>query len=216
MSKKRRNSDYEYFLRTYGPAGTGGQNRPAVGPGAVSGQGSEQPSGPAGTPASELEMIESTEPVVGYRQWQLCEVYPVGYQLVSSQGGVVWPTYKKMTARCLGGGDPYMRSFITSIYASNVPQFYEDRHPPHDTPDPTGKCYCGINAWNDGVPIQRNETPIVVGSVNMWGRVIEYKEGYRAEFAYPKELAVVGKGDGLDRIATSLELAYGVPCRVWV
>ena len=47
----------------------------------------------------------------------------------------------------------------------------------------------------------------VIGSVEIWGRVIECKNGYRSEYAYPKELWLLE--DGLE----SLSWTYGVPVR---
>ena len=47
----------------------------------------------------------------------------------------------------------------------------------------------------------------VVGPVEIWGRVIECENGFRSEFAYPKELWLLE--DGLD----SLSWTYGVPVR---
>ena len=47
----------------------------------------------------------------------------------------------------------------------------------------------------------------VVGPVEIWGRVIECENGFRSEFAYPKELWLLK--DGLE----SLSWIYGVPVR---
>jgi hypothetical protein len=47
----------------------------------------------------------------------------------------------------------------------------------------------------------------VIGSVEIWGRVIECSNGYRSEFAYPKELWLLE--DGME----SLSWTYGVPVR---
>lgn len=47
----------------------------------------------------------------------------------------------------------------------------------------------------------------VVGTVEIWGRVIECENGYRAEYAYPKELWL------LKPELESLSWTYGVPVR---
>lgn len=215
MSKKRRNETYDYLLRTYGVAGTGGKNRASAGTSSDPGQGAELSGGPAGVPARvEMEVIESTECVVGYRNWGLTEVYPVGYLLASQMGQVTWPQFARMEAKCKPPtADPYTFTLSLSRYAPSKP-------PPHNSPDATGTCWCGINAWREGVGFARHADPNiiqVVGSVNLWGRVIEYKEGWRGQYAYPKELAIIGSGEPkrLEKIATKLELAYGVPCQVW-
>lgn len=47
----------------------------------------------------------------------------------------------------------------------------------------------------------------VVGTVEIWGRVIECEFGFRSEFAYPKELWLLNEGQ------ESLSWTYGVPVR---
>ena len=47
----------------------------------------------------------------------------------------------------------------------------------------------------------------VIGTVEIWGRVIECENGYRSEYAYPKELWLLKEGQ------ESLSWTYGVPVR---
>jgi hypothetical protein len=47
----------------------------------------------------------------------------------------------------------------------------------------------------------------VIGQVEIWGRVIECENGFRSEFAYPKELWLLDEG------LESLSWKYGVPVR---
>jgi hypothetical protein len=49
----------------------------------------------------------------------------------------------------------------------------------------------------------------IFGEVNLWGGVLEHPEGYRAEFAYPKELWVHSDFDAT--MIVRLEETYGVP-----
>ena len=49
--------------------------------------------------------------------------------------------------------------------------------------------------------------PVVVGRVSLWGRVFENTHGWRAQFAYPYELLVLGGDDGTMR---ELRDAYAV------
>ena len=49
----------------------------------------------------------------------------------------------------------------------------------------------------------------IAGSVNLWGIVAEHSEGYRAEFAYPKEFWVPEDFDAA--MIVRLEETYGVP-----
>lgn len=80
----------------------------------------------------------------------------------------------------------------------------------HDAPHIN--CQCGY--WSFKTPELMKEACFgykgdvaVVGSVEIWGRVIECENGYRSEYAYPKELWLLE--EGLER----LSWIYGVPVR---
>jgi len=49
--------------------------------------------------------------------------------------------------------------------------------------------------------------PVALGAVSLWGRVIPHREGWRAQFAYPYELFVLG---GDDEVAFGLRDRYAV------
>jgi hypothetical protein len=59
----------------------------------------------------------------------------------------------------------------------------------HPAPDPT--CTCGVHASKSIVTLQRVRGPVVLGTVALWGRVIEHELGYRASFGYPQRLRLV-------------------------
>jgi hypothetical protein len=59
----------------------------------------------------------------------------------------------------------------------------------HRAPDLA--CSCGLHGTHDVDPLRRTKNPTVVGTVALWGRVIEHDLGYRAEFAYPQRLGLV-------------------------
>lgn len=77
---------------------------------------------------------------------------------------------------------------------------------------PAWHCNCGVWAFKD---VDRLVAAIgsgynnikVIGSVSLWGRVIETENGYRAQYAYPSELWL------LDGSLEELALIYGVPVR---
>lgn len=74
---------------------------------------------------------------------------------------------------------------------------------PHDN------CTCGIYALKtSGLPFQMTGMG-VTGEVYLWGKVIDCEAGYRAQFAYPKNLTVVGD----ERMVKLLAEAYGVEVR---
>jgi hypothetical protein len=49
-------------------------------------------------------------------------------------------------------------------------------------------CFCGLHATNDEGRLRRTRSPAVLGTVAMWGRIVEHQRGYRAEIAYPQRL----------------------------
>lgn len=77
---------------------------------------------------------------------------------------------------------------------------------------PGWNCNCGVWAFKD---LERLTAAIgsgynaikVIGSVSLWGRVIETENGYRAQYAYPSELWL------LDESLEELGLIYDVPVR---
>ena len=78
---------------------------------------------------------------------------------------------------------------------------------------PVRDCECGywsfksMDLLQKALPQYANSVA-VVGSVEIWGRVIECENGFRSEFAYPKELWLV-KPD-----LEFLSWEYGVPVRM--
>jgi hypothetical protein len=112
-----------------------------------------------------------TEPVVGWRVWNLAEdehgpsLWPAG------SGADPWPHGRPLEARC------------------TVPRLVSGRRR-HPAPDPD--CRCGIYAA-DSLHVVRRERPAwppapVLGRVALWGRTIEHERGWRARFAYPDRL----------------------------
>lgn len=77
---------------------------------------------------------------------------------------------------------------------------------------PAWDCSCGVWAFKDldrliaAIGSAYNSIK-VIGSVSLWGRVIETENGYRAQYAYPAELWL------LDPSLEELGLIYNVPIR---
>ncbi len=94
---------------------------------------------------------------------------------------------------------------------------------PHATPGQGNGQECGIYALRDEESTRRWDIfaraprpPTVgaaVGRVKLWGRVLRYEQGFKAEYAYPAELYLVELDDGLeaDEIAEGLAERYGLP-----
>jgi len=49
------------------------------------------------------------------------------------------------------------------------------------------------------LPPLRQGCPIAIGRVSLWGRVLARQNGFRAQYAYPYDLFLIGGEDGLAR-----------------
>lgn len=56
---------------------------------------------------------------------------------------------------------------------------------------PNGDCTCGVHATREPGLLQRARGPAVVGTVALWGTIVEHALGYRARLAYPLRLRLV-------------------------
>lgn len=63
------------------------------------------------------------------------------------------------------------------------------RHPRHTAP--VLDCTCGLHAVHDPDLLRRARDPAVIGTVALWGRIVEHAFGYRGEFAYPQRARLV-------------------------
>lgn len=141
----------------------------------------------------KIESLKNTEPyvvharmpdmvhvVTGWRGWKLKD------GLLSALGvDGTWPVREALRAACRNGGNEQHLA-------------------------PYWNCQCGIWAFKDTdrlLPALKGYGVDVVGSVSLWGRVIETENGYRAQYAYPSELWL------LNPALEELGLLYGVPVR---
>jgi hypothetical protein len=146
------------------------------------------------------------EPIVGWRSWLVvCE--GEGFRLRSVLYDALWPPRSELVAGCLRRGSPWRRR--------------------SDHLSPASRCRCGIYAvtepedaasylegrsWGDALGAHR-----VIGTVSLWGRVVECTRGWRASHAYPKVIYVPAtrgpywlKAKQRDAVALALT-DYGVP-----
>jgi hypothetical protein len=119
---------------------------------------------------------------------------------------VRWPWRDALAGRCEAWQPPWRR--------------HRSRHLP-----PQRECQCGIYAStlataSTYVPTSPSRTHgryPVIGTVALWGDVIEHTGGWRASFAYPTRLFVLHAGvrraEQARRTAEALE-RYGVPVDV--
>lgn len=52
-------------------------------------------------------------------------------------------------------------------------------------------CTCGWYATHGHETLRHSRDPAVLGTVALWGRIVEHELGFRAEFAYPQRLRLV-------------------------
>jgi hypothetical protein len=116
-----------------------------------------------------------TEPIVGWRVWNvwLAEDGPV--LLPAGSGSDAWPRRRPLEARC------------------TVPRVLTGRRARHQAPG--ADCRCGVYASATLDIVTREwpawPSPPVVGRVSLWGRTIAHERGWRARFAYPIRLRMV-------------------------
>lgn len=86
----------------------------------------------------------------------------------------------------------------------------------HSKGVPAQYCTCGVwalnseeNLWRTIMGYDQNGGQYVYGKVQLWGRIIEHKQGYRAAHARPTELHLV-RGD--QETADELAAFYGCSC----
>jgi hypothetical protein len=56
---------------------------------------------------------------------------------------------------------------------------------------PAFGCSCGLYATHGLDALRHSRDPAVLGTVAMWGRIVEHSAGFRAELAYPQRLRLV-------------------------
>lgn len=150
------------------------------------------------TPESELELAFETEPITGWRAWRVVDFH--------RHGGIVEKRLQSLTGR--DTLEPLIRAEGRCI--PRDPYYGTASH--HEAPWPS--CHCGIWATRtrELLPLHdfRSEDPralVCVGEVALWGRVLEFEKGWRARYAYPTRLILLG---GEEETRAALARSYGV------
>jgi len=110
--------------------------------------------------------------------------------LTSPWNGEVWPYKKRFESKC-GPGDEHSKGSHSC--------------------KPHWKCTCGIYA--DKLSDRMKAEHQVFGMIAIWGTVLEWTEGYRAEFAYPTLIVV--PDDFPDYKIGPLKKGYETPLIKW-
>jgi hypothetical protein len=136
-------------------------------------------------PPKSAAVRQSTETMVGWRVWRVAEAN-TGGPLMSTFMTSVWPPGAAMKA-CCGSDTTGLRHGIHAFASRELAEEY-------------------FHAQSRG-----RTTPHVYGEVALWGRVIVHEQGYRAQFAYPRNLLVPRRYAGhRSEIVRDLRRAYGV------
>jgi hypothetical protein len=118
-----------------------------------------------------------TEPLLGYRGWQIVDV-----------GDGTGPALKSLHVHYI-----WSRTAEAFCHQQAAP-FLKGRHPGTLSPDPA--CSCGIyaqlpehplTAWDEA----KQGIVSASGTIAMWGRVIQCERGYKAQFAEIQEPLVL-------------------------
>src|SRR5579875_2667759 len=112
-----------------------------------------------GAPSSSAEALR-IQPIIGWRAWYVCRDRNFTPQLWSVVHALPWPSGSPLVAHALPTSLPK-----AGIYAYRSPELAVDEFASSD--------------WGVG---------LVLGSVALWGTVVEHERGYRAQYAYPQEL----------------------------
>jgi hypothetical protein len=115
----------------------------------------------------DLAPLATAEPVIAWRAWTLTGRSDGSHLLLRPVGSRThpWPPLRAARAVCRRG-----------------PHF-------HQAPEIT--CTCGLHGTHGWDILRRAKSPAVLGTVAMWGRVVEHELGYRGEYAYPQRLGLV-------------------------
>ena len=160
----------------------------------------------------DWEINFSSDPIVAWRTWRVAidfrrpkdekrHLLPkLGDQftLMSTNYALRWPQRRPMISHCL----PQLHNPYRSCNGLT-----------HSRPGL--KTSCGIYAFKERDSSERyfSGSTVVFGQVLLWGQVIRFTEGYRAERAYPHALWLFPRRmdmDYVERIADGMREAYGV------
>lgn len=148
--------------------------------------------------STDMVIPDEVEPTIGWRAWTY-----TAQGLVSPQQGTAWPPREAVTAEC-------------QAVCLMIPMPTEPTAASHPAPDMM--CNCGIHAsvlaehaigYTVGMQI--------IGTVKLWGRVVDCEWGWRGQYAYPAELWLIAPSERADvvrPIADQISVDYGVPCSV--
>jgi hypothetical protein len=146
------------------------------------------------------------EPIVGWRSWLVVREGE-GFRLRSVLYEALWPARGELIACCLRRSSLWRRS------CEHVAPAYRCRCGVYAAKQPgDAASYLAGRSWGDALAVHR-----VIGTVSLWGRVVECTRGWRASHAYPKVIYVPAtrgpfwlRAERRDEVALALT-DYGIP-----
>lgn len=161
--------------------------------------------GPLGQPEEADWQLAVGEPLVGWRLWRVAE--DDGDVVLRSvyKHRVIWPAGEALEAEC------YCPS---------------GRRGPHRPPGVQTGQECGIYAlrsrhltgiWASFANERESRTVgKALGRVKLWGRVILYEQGFKAEFGYPSDLTLleVARDQDPEELADAVGACYRIPVTI--
>jgi hypothetical protein len=147
-----------------------------------------------------------SDPILAWRLWHVRR-HEDEHRLESfTWHHVSWPARRRFEAHCaIHGGAAPVRGHECGIYAFKTRELAEDLL----------RRYTGVRQrygrWSQELPLLRQGSPIALGRVSLWGRVLVRANGFRAQYAYPYELFLIGGDDCLARELVRLYAVDAVP-----
>ncbi|HEY3212198.1 MAG TPA: hypothetical protein VGL16_03195 [Actinomycetota bacterium] len=114
----------------------------------------------------ETPVATLAEPIHAWRTWTLLGSRDGSWVRLApiAGGGRPWPPRRPAEASCT-------------------------RHRSHVRPELD--CTCGLHAVESPDELRRTRDPAVLGTVALWGRIVEHEHGFRAALAYPQRLRLL-------------------------
>ena len=149
-----------------------------------------------------------TTPIIAWRLWVMKGSASDldSWNLGSVSHDTRWPGQRGLEAVCLEEFDQLETDEFT-----------------HPEPAPVLRCTCGIyalktpDALTEWTSYLAGGKIFVMGEVSLWGKVLKFEQGYRAQFAYPYSLYVLPSSlnpKALRTIAQILKQTYGVDVQI--